>query len=188
VPHAALDPLGEMVNLVAPDKAAFLDKLSQYLGDDNVRLYREVILKYAVAMAAVATYEFQYDMNVVDKGQDVRVMRIKVDEYDFLENLALASRGTTQTVTFQFKAGTTTAVTLLESAVPGIEPCDPKKLFGCVFTQIWRQVLKPKFSEVLASIGKTGVPLPFIKGFLFVDDVVTLQPSYARIDTKLTYG
>jgi hypothetical protein len=72
--------------------------------------------------------------------------------------------------------------------LPGIQPCDPKNLSGCVFTQIWRQTLKPKFSEVLASIGKTGVPLPFIQGFLFVDDVVTLQPSYARIDTNIKFA
>jgi hypothetical protein len=58
---------------------------------------------------------------------------------------------------------------------------------GCVFLQIWRQVLKPKISEVLSSIGRTGVPLPFIRGFLFVDDVVTLQPSDARIDTNIKY-
>jgi len=139
-------------------------------------------------MAAVVTYEFQYDINVMDKGQEVRVMRVKVDEYDFLENLTLASRGATQTVTFQFKAGTTTAVTLVETTLPGIKPCDPNDLFGCVFLQIWRQVLKPKISGVLASIGQTGVPLPFVRGFLFVDDVVTLQPTYARIDTNVRYS
>jgi hypothetical protein len=188
VPQAVLDKLGEMVNIVLPDQAAFLDKLSQYIGDDSVRLYKDVIVKYAVAMAAVVTYEFQYDIDVVDKGQAVRVMRIKIDEYDFLENLALSSRAATQTVTFQFKAGATTAVTLVETSLPGIQPCDPKNLFGCVFTQIWRQVLKPKVSEVLASIGTTGVPLPFIKGFLFVDDVVTLQPTYARIDTNIKFA
>jgi hypothetical protein len=188
VPQAVLDKLAKMVDIVYPDQAKFLDGLSQYIGADNVRPYRDVIVKYAGVLAAVVTYEFQYDINVMDNAQEVRVMRLKVDEYDFLEDLALAARGATQTVTFRFKAGTTTAATLVETTLPGIKPCDPHDLFNCVFHLIWKQVLKPKISEVLASIGKTGVPLPFIHGFLFVEDVVTLQPGYARIDTNLKYA
>ena len=108
---------------------------------------------------------------------------MSIDETDLQQNFHLGiGSNNTQTVQFDFQLiNSETKATLVSSNIPGINVS--------TFPSIWNLGMHTAYLNVMQSLGRAGVPLPFMAGFQFRFDeaTVTVQPGYADVLTDVEF-
>ncbi len=144
--------------------------------------YLPQIVKAAQVNGAVVTHDIQAVVNVLKGGQTVPCFTFTITETDFQQDFRLSNSGYNQTVQFDFQLiDGETGATLDHTNIPGITAEN--------FATIWNFMLQPAYAVLMAKMGHTGVPLPFMTGmqFLFQQATVVVQPGYADVTADITY-
>ncbi|HEY0418863.1 MAG TPA: hypothetical protein VGC80_05025, partial [Acetobacteraceae bacterium] len=122
-------------------------------------------------------------LNVLVNNTPVPVITFDVAQCFIMEGLrlGLSSQGTAQSVLFGFSQpmDMLPSATFVWSSLPGVNQGD--------FGDIWN-ALRTNWQNVLAQIGKAGLPLPHIPGFgfLFSGATVTVMPPVGGADGYLS--
>lgn len=183
LPSGVYSKLKGLENQVFLDESSFFTQLENVLGATDAGQYKTVIEAAASTFGAAVQHSDQVVINVISDGKTIPVITFDVSQTDVLRDLALGVSGTTQTIQFSFHSivGLTTTK-FVSSTISGIKG-------GQVFTDIWNFVLEPTFDTELEKLGKTGVPLPRIKGFdfLFTEATLTLAAGYLAVVTDVQH-
>jgi len=159
------------------DLSTLTDALAAYKIDSS---YYPVIENGTSAMGLVVTQSIQMFLSILSNDSPLPNIVFTVARTDILTNLALGMAGTAQTMQFTFQKVSSQA-TFTSSSIPDFP--------GQAMAGIWQAAGESQYAEVLAALGKTGVPLPIMSGFqfTFADAVLSVQQGFVSILAKVAY-
>jgi hypothetical protein len=182
LPADVYNALAGLQNNVYLDQSGFVTDVENAIGS-GAEQYMEQITSAAQTVGAIVTQTLLATVNVTKAGQTIPVFTVSVDETDLQQNFHLGiGSNNTQTVQFDFQLiNSETTATLVSSNIPGINVM--------TFPTIWNIGMHTAYQNVMQSLGRAGVPLPFMAGlqFRFDEATVTVQPGYADVLTDVEF-
>lgn len=123
-------------------------------------------------------HDFDYNIFVLQNNQEIFIVEVEINEDDLLDQFSLSRLNDLQTLKFNFTLVDAEA-TLKKSIFPDWTPD--------AFQLIWKFMLRPIYSQELAKIGQTGVPLPFIQGFYFTNADIKCNDAFISTATDVIF-
>jgi hypothetical protein len=132
------------------------------------------------AMAMVNDQAIQMVLTILTGAPPQPTITFNVTRTDILTDLKLGIAGSAQTMQFGFLKVQSLA-TFVSSTIPNFP--------GSQMAMIWATVGDPNYSQVVAAMGKTGVPLPIMSGFqfLFSQAQLSIQSGFVSIKSQVQY-
>ena len=177
LPAAVLADLRPLKDVPHPDIPSFNHAVTTQVGESNAQEYGPAILAASTEIGFYVDSTWNLTVNVMKCGSAEEAFVMQVTKNDLLTNFALQAQGTVQTLTFVFNELATTE-TLTSSNVAGLKT-DTLKL-------IWF-IVDGLVDQMIQASGNKGVPLPFVRGFLFEDAVITLQAAYVTVGSNVRF-
>ena len=182
LPADVYNALAELGNNVYLDQASFANDVENTIGS-GAEQYMEQITSAAQTVGAIVTQTLLVAVKVIKAGTATTVFTVSIDETDLQQNfhLGIGSKNT-QTVQFDFQLiNSETKATLVSSIISGIDVS--------TFPSVWNLGMHTAYLNVMRSLGRAGVPLPFMAGFQFRFDeaTVSVQPGYADVLTDVEF-
>ncbi len=182
LPADVYNALAGLGNVVFEDQTSFVSAVQNAIGSDAAP-YIEQITSAAQLVGAIVTQALLVGVNVIKGGQSIPAFTVRIDETNFQQNFHLGiGPNNTQTIQFDFQLiNGETEATLVSSNIPGINVSD--------FTEVWNLGMHDAYQNVMRSLGRAGVPLPFMAGFQFLFDqaTVAVQPGYTDVLTDVEF-
>jgi hypothetical protein len=182
LPADVYNALATLGNNVYLDQGSFVNDVENNVGS-GAEQYMEQITSAAQTVGAIVKQTLLVAVNVIKAGQVITVFKVSVDETDLQQNFHLGiGSGNTQTVQFDFQlVNSETTATLVSSTIPGIDVS--------TFPSVWNLGMHTAYLNVMQSLGRAGVPLPFMAGvqFRFDEATVTVQPGYVDVLTDVEF-
>jgi hypothetical protein len=153
-------------------------------GIDNT--YFTAIENATLMMGMVVNHDLQFTLTILNGASTQPNIIFSVQRVDIQTNLALGiAAGSDSVQTMQFSYLNNSAIpTFISSTVPNFPS-------GDTFAQIiWPQTGEPAYDNVLAAMGKTGVPIPIMSGFQFVfaNAQLSVQQGFVSIQAQVQYN
>jgi hypothetical protein len=136
----------------------------------------------AKSMGMVVTHNLDFKLVIQNSQPTPPDIQFSLTRTDILTNLKLGmSSNKTQTLQYDF-LNVSNQATFIASTVPGFAGDN----FG---KTIWPVAGEPRYAQVLADMGKTGVPLPIMQDFEFDFDnaQLSIQSGYISILANIQY-
>jgi hypothetical protein len=148
--------------------------------NDIGQAYYATIENGTSAMGMVDTQNIQMVLTILTPSDPQPTITFNVSRTDILTNLALGIAGNAQTMQFGFLE-LESAATFVSSTIPNFP--------GGQMAMIWATVGDPNYTQVIADMGKTGVPLPIMSGFqfLFSQAALSIQSGFVSIKAQVQY-
>jgi hypothetical protein len=182
LPADVYNALATLGNNVYLDQGSFVNDVENNVGS-GAEQYMEQITSAAQTVGAIVKQTLLVAVNVIKAGQATTVFKVSIDETDLQQNFHLGiGSNNTQTVQFDFQlVNSETTATLVSSTIPGIDVS--------TFPSVWNLGMHTAYLNVMQSLGRAGVPLPFMAGvqFRFDEATVTVQPGYAEVLTDVEF-
>jgi hypothetical protein len=142
--------------------------------------YYKTIENGTSAMAMVNDQTIEMILTIQTPSGPKPTITFNVTRTDILTNLNLGIAGNAQTMQFGFTEVQSNA-TFVSSTIPNFP--------GSQMAMIWATVGGPEYDQVVAAMGKTGVPLPIMSGFqfLFSQAVLNVQDGFVWIISQVQY-
>ena len=142
--------------------------------------YYATIEKGTSTMGMVDTQNIQMLLTVLTGYDPQPTITFNVARTDILTNLRLGVAGDAQTLQFAFLE-VESAAKFVSSTIPNFP--------GDQMAVIWSTVGEFNYSAVVADMGKTGVPLPIMRGFqfLFNQADLSIQSGFVSIKSQVQY-
>jgi hypothetical protein len=142
--------------------------------------YYATIEKGTSTMGMVDTQNIQMLLTVLTGYDPQPTITFNVARTDILTNLRLGVAGDAQTLQFAFLE-VESAAKFVSSTIPNFP--------GDQMAVIWSTVGEFNYSAVVADMGKTGVPLPIMRGFQFLISQadLSIQSGFVSIKSQVQY-
>lgn len=181
IPATALKKLSESVFVpltIYPTKDSFEGALGSLLTAVEYTATIGPAETAAACRAMFVTTKLVITVSVIKPGGKTFAISFNLMREDILLNYALTLDGTVQSIKFSFSAYNSTA-TLVKSDIGPIDPGKIDFMWGVAegFVTVAMQVA-----------GVAGVPLPFIKGFLFKNALIAITDNYVMVSTDVIFG
>ncbi len=143
--------------------------------------YFSSIEQAAKSMGMVVTHNINYTLEIQNFQPTLPNIIFNIQRVDILGNLALGiGTNQAQTLQFQFNHASWQA-TFVSSTVSQFD--------GSYFPSTWNIVGEPRYDQLLATLGASGVPLPIMQGlqFDFGNTRLSINEGYVSILANVLY-
>ncbi|MBL7804895.1 MAG: hypothetical protein JNL02_14235 [Saprospiraceae bacterium] len=136
----------------------------------------------AQSMGMVVGHDIHFTLVIQNFQSEQPQIVFNVKRTDILGNLALGvGPNKTQTMQFGFKNANWTAG-FVSSTIP--------KFDGSSLAMVWGTAGEPRYDNLLAALGATGVPIPIMQGFKFdfTNAELNMEENYVSIKACVEYS
>ncbi|HNE27801.1 MAG TPA: hypothetical protein PLW66_01465, partial [Saprospiraceae bacterium] len=135
----------------------------------------------AQSMGMVVGHDIHFTLIIQNFQPEQPQIVFNVKRTDILGNLALGvGPNKTQTMQFGFKNAIWTAG-FVSSTIPNFD--------GSSLAMVWGTAGEPRYDNLLAALGATGVPIPIMQGFTFdfTNAELNMEEGYVSIKACVAY-